>query len=292
MPQGRWPAHVGLSLLCGLTFILAHDIVSGFGWAPAAALGSVAVAVALAVVARLSGRRLSMPTHAGRLVILGAAVTVQNLGVCLALDRLGLALTAIGLGAIPLFATLIGQVWGMDRITGVAAAGLAVGFVGLLLVVVFPSEGDSWAFISGMLACLLAALAAAFAARYAAVRFPGRPEAPISAHLMAALVALPLALTFGRMGSGSAWNYVALILFTVLVALGGPVLDVRLPAEGQATRSNRVKTAGVVVAALAGVLLYGDRLSVGEAFGALLLVAGAALVLDLLPRGASARWRP
>ena len=96
MPQGRWPAHVGLSLLCGLTFILAHDIVSGFGWAPAAALGSVAVAVALAVVARLSGRRLSMPTHAGRLVILGAAVTVQNLGVCLALDRLGLALTAIG----------------------------------------------------------------------------------------------------------------------------------------------------------------------------------------------------
>jgi drug/metabolite transporter (DMT)-like permease len=290
MPQGSWPAHVGLSLLWGLIFLLVHDVVAGFGWAPAAALGSLAVAIATAAAARLSGRQLRMPERAGQLVLLGVAVTVQNLGVCLALDRLGLALTAIGLGAMPLFATLIGQVWGMDRITGTAAIGLAVGFVGLLLVVVFPVEGDSWAFISGILACLLAALAAAFATRYASVRLVGRPEALIGAHLIAAVAALPFALLLGTMGSRPAWGYVALVLLAVVLALAGPVLDVRLPAAGHAKRASRLKAAGVVVAALAGVALYGDPLSPGQVFGGLLLLGGAVLVLDLVPRRASVRW--
>lgn len=287
MPHRRWPALVGLSLLWGLYFILANQIVAAFGWAPAAVLGSLGVALATAVASRIAGRRLTAPTKWGRLAVIGAAVTVQNVGMCLALDRLGVALTAIVMGAMPLFACLIGQVWGIDRITGGAAIGLGVGLVGLLLVVVFPTHGDSWAFISGTLACLLAALAAAFAGRYASERIPERTEGLIAAHLIAALAALPLAIAFGQPPGAPVQGWLALAGFALMVGLAGPVLDVRLPEADLEDRANQVKTGGVLAAALIGTLLLGESLNFGQVLGMLLILAGSAIVLGLLQWPAS-----
>jgi drug/metabolite transporter (DMT)-like permease len=292
MSKGSWPLFAALSLLWALSFVLARAVVAGFGWAPAAALCSVGVAVATAVAAKLGGRRLSLPRNLGDLAVLGVAVAVQNLGLCLAVDRLGLALTAIMLGSMPLFSTLIGQVWGTDRITGLAASGLVVGFTGLFLVVLFPAEGDSWAFISGVLACLVGALAGAFATRWSTRRLSGRPEALIGGHLSAGIILLPVAVVVGTpAGAVTAWGYAGLVLFAVIIALVGPVLDVRLPEEGRVERSGRIKTVGMVAAMLAGVLAFGETLTPGQVVGLLLVLGGAALVLGLVPRAIPLRGR-
>lgn len=280
MPIRSWPAHAGLSLLWGLSITLVMAVVFGFGWATAAALTSLSGAAAIAVSMWLGGRRLVRPTNLRQVAILAGAIAVQNLGLCYAIAHVGVALTAIVLGSMPLFATLFGQIWGVNRITAAAAGGLATGFIGLILVVAFPAQGDSWAFLAGIFGALISAVAAGFAIRYSTLRLRGQPSVAVSAHLLAGLAILPFVLVAGG-ASGSAWGYVALVALAVVVTLVSPVLEFHLPDTGQGARAGMVKTAGMVVAVLAGVLFLGERLDFGQVLGMALLLVGAALVLEL-----------
>lgn len=281
MPPLPWPARAVLAGSWALALVLVRLVVGGFGWATAAVLCSVVAAGALLLAARREPRppvRSALRT----VVVLGAWVAVQNLGLCLALGQLGLGPTAVVVGSMPLFATLVGQVWGVDRITAAGVLGLAVGFIGLLVVVLFPAQGHSWAFIAGTLAGLLAAFSAAVAARYADLRLPGRTDAVAGAHAVAGLTAVPLALLWPAAGDGSPLGYPALVGLGVLLAAFGPALLVRATGEGS-LEASRVRAVGLVVAAVAGALLLGEGLSAGQAVGTVLLLAGSTLVLDLFP---------
>jgi len=86
---------------------------------------------------------------------MGAGIAVQMIGLTIAVAHLGTALAAAAVGTVPLFAAVIGQMWGLERITGTVAAGLVTGFVGIVVVVLFPAGGISWDFIIGMFAGLL-----------------------------------------------------------------------------------------------------------------------------------------
>ncbi len=283
MPHRSWPAHAALSLLWGLSITLVFGVVLGFGWTAAAALASFSAAAAIAASVRLNGRRLSRPARLGPMFLLAAAVAVQNLGLCFAIAHVGVAVSATVLGSMPLFATLFGQMWGVDRITAAAAAGLASGFIGLLLVVIFPSEGGSWAFLAGIFAALLSAVAAGFAIRYSTLRLRGQPGVAVGAHLIAGLAILPLTLLPDGSGTGSLWGYAALAAFVAVLALVAPVLDLHMPDAGEGARAGMVKTVGLLVAALAGVVFLGERLDFGQVLGMGLLLVGAVLVLELLP---------
>nr|WP_300141194.1 DMT family transporter [Propionicimonas sp.] len=290
MPQRNWAAHAVLSVAWALSFVFGFGAVSSFGWAPAAVLSSAVLAAAIAVAARLGGQRLNVRPGLRRTVVLGAWLAVQNLGLCLALSQLGLSLTAVVLGTVPLFTTVIGQMWGVERITPTGALGLVVGFIGLLFVVVFPAHGDGWDFIAGMLACLLSAFAAAFATRYASQRLPGRSGPVTAAHLLAAVVALTVALFSGGSWAGSPLGFGALAGLAVVVTLAGPTLYLRIPGATGTTATSAVKTAGMVLATVAGVVFLAESLSAGQVIGMLLVLVGAALVLDLLPTQSFARW--
>jgi drug/metabolite transporter (DMT)-like permease len=129
-------------------------------------------------------------------VLLGAGLAVHLIGLAVAVDRLGTALAAVAVGTLPLFMTVIGQMWGLERITGRLVGGLATGFVGIMLVLLFPAGGISWDFIVGMFAGLLSALAGALTSRYAVARISGcgRAELLSAAHpagLSAALAVWP-----------------------------------------------------------------------------------------------------
>ena len=286
MPNRSWPAHAALSVLWGLAITLVCGVVLGFGWAAAATLTSLSAAVAITASVRLDGRRLARPTHIRQMVILAGAVAVQNVGLCFALAHVGIALSAIVLGSMPLFATLFGQIWGVERITAAAAGGLATGFTGLLLVVVFPVQGDSWAFLTGIFAALLSAVAGGFAIRYGTLRLAGEPGVAVGSHVIAGLATLPLVFVFGGPRGGSVWAYLALAALVVVIGLASPVLDLHMPRSGQGARAGMVKTLGLVVAAIVGVLFLGEQVDFGQVVGMLLLVLGAALVLELLP----SRW--
>lgn len=288
MPRPVRLASAGLALAWAASFVAVPLMVEGFGWVVTAAVVSLVVAGVSALAARrgtIVTRRVSRRSR----VALGVLVAVQNVGMCLALDNLGLAPTAVVLGAVPLFATVIGQVRGEERITAPAASGLVCGLVGLVAVLLFSGLDDGWAFISGMLAGLVSAFAAALANRYAEARMSGRPDAVAASHLIAAALVLSALALGGSAGSGAPVSWSALVVLVVAVALAGPTLYARLPEVGEGATAARIKTAGLALAALAGVVAFGDRLALGQAMGALLVGFGAALVLELWPLGAPAR---
>ena len=118
------PAYVGLTVLWGLSFVLVSAVVDGFGWAPAVSLSCLLIGATVAVLAVLKGATLRYRLRWKRLLLMGVGIAVQLIGLTIAISHLGTALAAAAVGTVPLFAAVIGQMWGLERITGTAAAGL------------------------------------------------------------------------------------------------------------------------------------------------------------------------
>lgn len=285
--------HAGLALLWGVSYLLVAWMVPGFGWAGTASLICVVMALSIALPTLLSGKRLNLRIGWRRMLILGAAVAIQHIGLALAVEHLGTSLAAIALGAIPLFATLIGQMWGMERITGVAALGLVLGFLGMLLVVAFPAVGIRLELIAGLLAGLFSALAAAFATRYTTRRlgWEGPRDVAVGSFLIAGVLTLPLVWIFPPPGIPTTLPWAALGAFAVLIGGFGYLFYSRLVDDGEASRAAGARSLAMIVAVLIGTIFLGEVISAMEVFGVLMVFTGGVLVLGLMPRVLPARLR-
>jgi drug/metabolite transporter (DMT)-like permease len=278
-------AYVGLTLLWGFSFLMVKAVVSGFGWAPAVALSCLLIAVTIAVLAVLTGSHLDFRLRWRRMVLLGAGLAVQLIGLAVAVDRLGTALAAVAVGTVPLFMTVIGQMWGLERITGRAVGGLATGFVGIMLVLLFPAGGISWDFIVGMFAGLLSAIAGAVTSRYAVARISGcgRAELLSAAFLIAAILTAPLALIFPGSGHAGALEWLGLLLLGVVVGGFGYTLERGLREGVGPQFATSARSGATMLAVLLGVIVLREALSGGQVVGVLLLIGGCALVIGLAP---------
>ena len=279
------PAYVGLTLLWGLSFLLIKAFVGGFGWAAAVALSSILVGATVAVLAVITGRRLDFRLRWRRMLLLGAGLAVQLIGLTVAVDRLGTAVAAAAVGTVPLFSAVIGQMWGQDRITGRAAAGLVTGFLGIMLVLLFPAGGISWDFIVGMFAGLLSAIAGAMSSRYAIARLSatGPAELVSAAFLIAGILTAPLALLFPGPGGAGPGEWVGLILLGVVLGGFGYSLELGLRESAGAPFAGSARSGATLVAVLCGALFLREALSAGQLIGVLMLLAGCLLVLGLVP---------
>lgn len=62
------------------------------------------------------------------------------IGLSVAVPRIGTALTAILVGAIPLFSSVIGRLMKIENIDRLGFIGLFLGFIGIIFLVGFPQE--------------------------------------------------------------------------------------------------------------------------------------------------------
>lgn len=283
-------AYVSLSLLWGVAFLLIRDVVGGFGWAATVSLSSLLIGATIAILAR---QQFRVPANWRRLLVLSGGVAVQLIGLALAVERLGTALAAVVVGTVPLFATLVGQVLGLERITGIGAGGLVLGFVGILLVVTFPGEDASWAFIGGVLSGLLSAIGAAFTTAYAAtrLRWENRPSLIASAFLVVGVLTLPLAWAFPGSGGTGMSGWAGLLLLGVGLGGIGYSLELQLHQRAGSERVASARSMATVLAVLIGIVFLRESLSSGQLIGMLLLITGCTLVLGLVPRWFPADWR-
>lgn len=283
-------AYAGLSLLWGVAFLLIREVVTGFGWAATVSLSSLLIGLTIAVLAR---RQFRLPANWQRLLVLCAGLAVQLIGLTLAVERLGTALAAVVVGTVPLFATLVGQVLGVERITGIGAGGLVLGFVGTLLVVMFPAQEISWAFIVGILAGLLSAIGGAFTSAYAAtrLRWENRPSLAATSFLVVGLLTLPLAGAFPGAGGTGAVGWAELLLLGVVFGGIGYTLELRLRDRAGAEQVASARSVATILAVLIGALFLREPLSTGQVIGMLFLITGCTLVLGLVPRWFPAAWR-
>lgn len=288
------PAYVGLTLLWGLSFVLVRAVVGGFGWAPAVSLSCFLIGATVAVMTVLKGASLRFRLRRKRLLLLGAGIAVQLIGLSIAVEHLGTALAAAVVGTVPLFAAVIGQMYGLERITGTGAAGLATGVIGIVVVLLFPAGGISWDFIIGMLAGLLSAIAGAMSSRYAVARLStnGPAELVSAGFLVAGVLTAPLALLFPGPGNADVFGWLGLLLLGVVLGGVGYALELGVRESSGAPFATSARSGATIVAVFLGIVFLGESLSFGQLVGVLLLIGGCVLVLGLVPsRSAPARRR-
>jgi len=275
------------AFFAGLTFA-----VDALGVGLAAGLLGVLVAASLFGMAKLVRRKLIWRPNWAAVVLWAGLGFATILAVLLAASLIGAALTAIVVSSIPLFATVAGQMRGVERVTGLGAVSLMLGIGGLMLVAAFPGGDPSWSFLGGILSALVAAIAAGSCGRHLVARLssPRALETAILAAAiggMAAFVCVPFSLPTSISALPLLW-VVALAL--VCAFLGLFALSSASDAIPRRTAAT-LPGVGTVLAVVAGLAFLAERLSIPQFLGMALILAGTALLRGLVPRWFPTSWR-
>jgi drug/metabolite transporter (DMT)-like permease len=282
-------AYTLLAVVWGLSFMVLVRVVAAFGWAGAVSFRALTAGVALLLLAPLIRRRLDFSIGWGPLAISGAlTVCLQLAGIAFAAPRIGTAMTAIIVSAIPLFSMVVGRIAGLERLTPRSIIGLVAGFFGIVLLVGFPAEPMTPSFLLGCAVSILGSFAAACGSLYASTKL--RAVDPwvvtIGSFISGGIMTLPLLLLVPVPTVPGLADYGWLLVLGVVTSALMYVLFFTLLGAIGPTRAISVEFAVTVVAVLAGTLLLGERLSPMQMAGAAVIVTGCALVLGLWPERA------
>lgn len=294
MHRGQVVAYLALAFVWGLSFVLVLKVVQAFGWAGGVSFRALVAAGLLVLLARLSRRELRFGSWRP-LAVVGATTVAGNLiGLNVATPRIGTAMAAIFIATIPLFSMIIGLLWRIETVDSYGRIGVGLGFVGVVLLVGFPAVPVTGSFVVGCVASVLGAVSAAFGSNYARKHLQqvGSWEQTIGAFLVGGLLVLPL-LAVVPVPRTPTWTDLGyLVVLAAFCSALAYVLYFRLVAEVGATIAVSVEFLVTVIAVVVGAALLGERLSVGQVVGGVVIIAGCSLVLGLLPRGRGRDVRP
>lgn len=276
-----------LAVTWGFSFLVLLKAVAAFGWIGVVTFRCLIAGASLWLAARLLHRRLDFSMGWRPLAVVGATtVAGQLITLSYATPRIGTAMAAIFTAAIPLLAMVIGQLWGLERITIRRLSGLALGATGLILLVGFPRAEPTPEFLLGCTASILSSVCAAFGSNYAAYRLKtaGSWEITIGAFLSGGLMSLPLIFAVPVPGTPQPIDFLYLAILGTGMSALAYTRYFRLVSILGPTRSISVEFAVTTVAVLVGTLLLQEPLSAIQIAGAGAVVVGCLLVLGLTPR--------
>jgi len=175
-PQLAWLAWVTICVVWGTTYLAIRVALETVPVFLVAGLRWMVAGVALTLFALLTGRRLPGPRAWGSLALLGFLMNVVGNGfVVWAEQYVASGLTAVVVASVPFWSVGIEALLpGGERLKWATAAGLAVGFAGIV-VLVFPeisiggSEGRAvfWGVMALQVACLGWAIGTSYTKRHA-----------------------------------------------------------------------------------------------------------------------------
>ena len=281
-----------LSLLWGASFLLLLRVVDAFDWAAAISVRSFIASGSVVLLALVIRKKLDFSIGVKHFAILGfTSVSMQLIGLSLAVPRIGTALTAILVGAIPLFSSVIGRLMNIEQIDRKGFCGLILGFTGIVFLVGFPSGQFSDQFFLGFSVCVIGCISAAFGSNYSKLKMSaaGNWEQVIGAFFFGGLFTAPI-LFFVPIKSGVlAMDWLYMVLLAVFCSAFCYVIYFSLVAKIGATRSISVEFLVTVVAVLVGAFYLNEAISLIQLFGALLVIIGSVLILDLLSPAKSSK---
>ncbi|CZT34008.1 EamA-like transporter family protein [Rhizobium sp. 9140] len=148
-------AYLFLAIAWGLSFLVLLHVVDAFGWVGAVTLRSLVAGGTLLAFAALRRRALRFGARRLPFAIVGATtVAGQLIGLSYATPRIGTAMAAILVAAIPLFSMVIAHLWKLERMRAQGLLGLVTGTIGIVLLVGFPAVPITPEFLSGCAASL------------------------------------------------------------------------------------------------------------------------------------------
>ena len=281
-----------LSLLWGVSCLLLLRVVDAFDWAAAISVRSFIASGSVVLLALMIGKKLDFSIGVKHFAILGfTSVSMQLIGLSLAVPRIGTALTAILVGAIPLFSSVIGRLMKIEQIDRKGFYGLILGFIGIVFLVGFPSGQFSDQFFLGFSVCVIGCISAAYGSNYSKLKMSaaGNWEQVIGAFFFGGLFTAPI-LFFVPIKSGVlAMDWLYMVLLAVFCSAFCYVIYFSLVAKIGATRSISVEFLVTVVAVLVGAFYLNEVISLIQLFGALLVIIGSVLILDLLSPAKSSK---
>jgi len=286
MKFGDIARYLFLAIVWGFSFLVVIKIVEAFGWVGAVTFRALIAAGSLYLLARLFRRKLDFAAGWRPFAIVGATtVAGQLIGLSYAAPRIGTAMAAIFVAAIPLFSMIISQLWGLERATRQSFAGLVLGIGGIVLLVGFPAVPVTTEFALGCVASVLAAFCAAFGSNYASrhLRETGNWETTIGAFLTGGLMTLPLILAVPLERTPVAEDYMYLVIAAVLMSVCTYIVYFRLVASIGPTRAISVEFLVTVIAVFVGATVLDEKLSAMQFAGGVTIMVGCALVLNLVP---------
>jgi drug/metabolite transporter (DMT)-like permease len=288
-------AYIFLAVTWGLSFLVLLKVVHAFGWIGAVTLRSLIAGITLFLLAAATRRRLDFSAGWRPFAVVGATtVAAQLIGLSYATPRIGTAMAAILVAAIPLFSMILGQLWGLERITARGLAGLLLGAAGIIVLVGFPAVPITASFALGCAASLFSSFSAAFGSNYANrhLRSAGSWELTGAAFLFGGLMTLPLLLAVPVPAMPTPIDFLYLVLLACVMSALTYVVYFRLVASIGATRTISVEFAVTTIAVLVGTVMLGESLTIIQGFGAVAIIGGCILVLDPFPRRVKAAVLP
>ncbi|TPN50973.1 MULTISPECIES: DMT family transporter [unclassified Mesorhizobium] len=288
-------AYIFLAITWGLSFLVLLKVVHAFGWVGAVTLRALIAGITVFLLAAATRRRLDFSAGWQHFAVVGATtVAAQLIGLSYATPRIGTAMAAILVAAIPLFSMILGQLWGLERITVRGLAGLLLGAAGITVLVGFPAVPITAPFAFGCAASLFSSFSAAFGSNYANrhLRAAGSFELTGAAFLFGGLMTLPLLLAVPVPAMPRPVDFLYLAFLACVMSALTYIVYFRLVASIGATRTISVEFAVTTIAVLAGTLLLGEQLTVVQGFGATAIIGGCILVLDPFPRQTEAAVLP
>lgn len=276
--------YLHLAVTWGFSFMILLHVVDAFGWAGAVTFRSLLAGALLLVAAKATARKLNFGTAWKDYAIVGATtVAGQLVFMSIGIPKIGTAMSSIFVAAIPLFSMVISQLWGLEKISGRGLAGIGLGIIGILMLVGFPAEPLTPDFLLGCIFSLLAAFFAAYGSNHVSrhLKDVGAWEVTILTSIIGGLITLPIMAfvpiprptTFADLG----W----LFALAAIVSALNYTLYFKLVAEIGATKTISVEFLVTVVAVIIGTMLLGEKLSLIQIGGAVVIISGCALVLGL-----------
>ncbi|KQO83639.1 DMT family transporter [Rhizobium sp. Leaf262] len=295
MKPSELAAYLFLAVAWGLSFLLVLHAVAAFGWVGAVTLRCFIASLALLAVARLSGRKLDFSAGWRAFAVVGATtVAGQLIGLSFATPIIGTAMAAIIVASIPLFSMLIGQLWGLEKITLQSMFGMVLGFGGIVILVGFPAVPVTNGFILGCAACLFGCICAAFGSNYASryLKGSGAWEITIGSFLAGGLLTLPLLFVIPIPRMPDIFDVAYLFGLAIFMSALTYITYFRLVSLIGATKTISVEFVVTIIAVIVGAVVLDEPLSAIQLLGAGVIILGCALVLGLYPRRKNALILP
>jgi drug/metabolite transporter (DMT)-like permease len=274
-----------LATLWGCAYLFMRAAVPAFGPAPLIALRmAIAVALLLPILAWRGGLP-SLRTDAWPIVVLGAGFTaLPFLLIAWAARTMPAGTMAILNATAPLFTAIVAWVWLGERVGGLRALGLAVGFAGVVLLVWGKASFAAGGAGPAVLAMIGASVFWGVGANYTRRRLSRTDTLAVATGslLAASLAVAPFA----------AWQWpaapIGLRAWLEMAFLGvassgiGFLMYFRLLRRIGTVRAMSVTFLNPLVAMVAGALYLGEAVTPQMLAGCAVILAGTALTLGLV----------
>lgn len=280
-----------LAALWGGSFLFMRVAAPSFGPVALIALRVAIASCFLVPILTLRGGMGALRTHWPHLLAVG--VLNSAIPFCLfayAELTLTAGFTSVLNAAAPLFAAIVAFTWLSERMSSLRVLGLAIGFIGVIVLVggssVIDAKQGGVAVAAALSATVLYGVASSYTKRF----LTGVPPLAVAtgSQLAAAIVLAPLAywLWPAQTPTGSVWLHViALGIACTGVAY---ILFFRLVAHVGPTRAVSVTFLIPVFGVLWGILFLGEQLTLNMVIGCAVILLGTSLSTGVFAPGKKA----